>query len=484
MTADTEMVGLGVRALTSGAWGFAAAPLWVEDPKAWDAVVPVARDAVRQAQVLATAGMSRPVELAPEPVVVGTWGTPVKIDAFQVPVEEKLVMLKYWNALAANVGAEFWGYPNYLMFAREERTLATSEGTLSSQTLYESGGETCIGFAGQAFGGGSPTTSLRGIRLAGKGWEIFEEADVPNQFEGLREELERKKEVARHGRPLTVGRYTVVCDGATMASVVESTIGVATQLDRALGYEANASGTSQISDPLSMVGNLKLASELVTVKGNRSVPGQLATAKWDEEGVAPQLVTLVHEGVLSDFQITRDQATWLAPYYQRIGRPVRSNGCAGAHDALSVTMQHMPNLSLEPAGVKVEIPDLIGTVKDGIFIENASVGNMDFQSRTGVIANGGDPTFFMRKIRNGRLAEMVTNTSLVFDTVELWNHITAIGGPATGGTVSRTHNNPWAGGRGWGGLDKGEPRQLTSHSISAVAAVIGNQPFIDLNRKA
>ena len=44
-----------------------------------------------------------------------------------------------------------------------------------------------------------------------------------------------------------------------MASLVEQTFGVATQLDRALGYEANAGGTSYIDDPLGMVGHLQVA---------------------------------------------------------------------------------------------------------------------------------------------------------------------------------------------------------------------------------
>ena len=164
---------------------------------------------------------------------------------------------------------------------------------------------------------------------------------------------------------------------------------MATQLDRALGYEANAGGTSFMNDPLAMLGSFKTASPLVTIKSNRSAPMQLATVKWDDEGVVPSDTTLVKDGILHDFQTTREQAAWLAPYYSKSGRPVQSNGCAAAQSALAITMQHMPNLSLEPNPSQVKLDDLVANVKDGMQVEHGSLEQIDFQGRTGLVMCGG-----------------------------------------------------------------------------------------------
>lgn len=488
LSIDTEMVGLGVRALVNGAWGFAATPLWIGDVTAPEVAASVARDAVQLAK--ATSGGARPVELAPIAMSSGTWATPITIDPFRVSIEEKLMMLADWNNLVGKVGARFYGWPNYLHFVREERTLATTDGALLSQTIYETGAKTNVGI--EPFGSltsmAAALTSdvyltLRGLEISGKGWELFEEAQVPRQLESIGARFNQRASLERAARPGDIGQYTVVCNGATMASLTERTVGLATQLDRALGYEANAGGTSTLSDPLGLVGTFQVASSPVTITADRSGMGQLATVKWDDEGVIPQPTALVRHGVLTDFQTTREQAVWLAPYYARAGRSVRSNGHAAAQNALSVTMQHMPNLSLEPTPDSHTLLDLIEGVDDGFLIENAEVVHMDFQGRTGLLGYGENPEFSMRKIKHGRLGGKVTGLALMFDATELWKNVTAIGGPATQTTIGTTQYNmldvatP-------GPLQKGQPGQCTSHSVQAAAARIEKQSFTDPRRKA
>jgi TldD protein len=253
-------------------------------------------------------------------------------------------------------------------------------------------------------------------------------------------------------------------------------------LDRALGYEANAGGTSFIDDPLAMVGHYQVAAQPVTVTANRSAVAQLATVKWDDEGVEPESFTLVKDGVLTDFQTTREQATWLAPYYRQIGRPVRSHGCAGAEDALKITMQMMPNLSMEPSHEAVGLNDLVTPVKDGILIERGEVSSVDFQGRNGLLV--GD----MREIKNGKVGRKLRSGAVQFNTLDFWKHVLAVGGPST---VTTTSESQYSGrslayllGVIMDGALKGQPQQGTSYSSTAAAATIANQAIINPSRKA
>jgi TldD protein len=352
--------------------------------------------------------------------------------------------------------------------------VANSEGSLFTQTVYESGGKITVsdqsGFQ----------LPLLGLTPMGKGWELIIGADIPGQLAAASDRLAREKAARAMRKGAQVGRYTLVCDGMTMATLIERTLGIATQLDRALGYEANASGTSFLNDPLAMLGTLQVASPLVNITANRSAPGQLATVKWDDEGVVPEDFSLVHDGILVDYQTTREQAAWLAPYYQRRKVAVRSHGCAAAESALTIPMQHPPNLALTPASANVTLEDLIGNVENGILVTNGQVRNVDFQTRTGLILG----TMF--EIRNGRVRQLLEGGGLTYDTLEFWKHVSALGGSATQ-VVSASATYPYTPmfDRMTGMYPvKGEPPQRTSNSIQAVAATIANQTLINPMRKA
>ncbi|HXC25527.1 MAG TPA: TldD/PmbA family protein [Gemmatimonadaceae bacterium] len=461
-----EIVGVGVRALVDGYWGFVAAP-FVEQEE----IVQMARDAVGQAKANSN-GPPRTVELGRVPPVTGMWETPIRIDPFNISVEEKLDFFAYWKDCAKKVDIEYVqdGESSSAQFVRQERVVATSEGSTYSQTQWESAGLISIDLTAST-GGSAVGDDVPGLDMTGQGWELFLDANLPEKFLKVREMILQRAHLG--AKPATIGRYTLVCDGRTMASLLQMTLGVATQLDRALGYEANASGTSFIDDPLAMVGTYQVASPLVTVTANRSETTGLATVKWDDEGVTPRDTTLVKDGVLVDFQTTREQAAWLAPYYQRHDHPVRSNGYAASFDALSHPLQMMPNLALEPSSAPLSLNDLVADVKDGLLLEDCRAYDMDFQARSGLLGLGR-----MREIKNGRLGSFVGGGACLFDSVDLWKHLMALGGRATQGMRGV---NPWTmRDTAW---NKGQPPQATSNTVRAVAATILNQPFINPTRK-
>jgi TldD protein len=464
-----ETIGIGIRALVNGYWGFTATPGGeIAD------VEGLARAAVAQAHVNAQ-GPRRTVELGTVPPAIGHWTMPVAIDPFTVPIEEKLAMMRYWLSLrtGGSINAMFSNF----YFTRWEDLVATSEGALFTQTRYEGGASIVANNPNRGRPGS--TLPILGVMPQAKGWELLLDADIPGQLAGMNARFAQKNQDEGNAKPAQVGRYTLVCDGATMASLTDRTLGIATQLDRALGYEANASGTSFLNDPLAMLGAFQVGSPLVTMTANRSAPGQLATVKWDTEGVEPHDFPLIKAGVLADYQTTREQAAWLAPYYQKSGTPVRSRGCAAVESALSIPMQHAPNLALAHSSENVDLDALIASVSTGVLIRDGHA-SCDFMARSGTLSGT------MYEIRNGRVGRLLTGGAISFDTLGLWKNISALGGKSTLGMSTTTR---WPYETVYLQVTKqypvkGQPPQLPSYTTQAPATTITKQAIINLSRKA
>jgi TldD protein len=346
-------------------------------------------------------------------------------------------------------------------FVRQLRVFASSDGASWTQTTYTSNAGFSIGyrseFSAKLGPGGSSADFLS---YAGRGWEHVAESGIIDAIPQLVVEAE----LSRHIVPVDVGRYDMVFSAAAMATLLDQTLAPATELDRAMGYEANADGTSYLSEPLEMLGTHQVGASLLNVSANRSMEGGAATVKWDDEGVEPEEFALVRDGVLVDFQTTREHSAWLAPYYGRIGRPVRSHGCAAAESALDVTTQHAPNFVMSPGAERVSFEDMVAGTKKGIAVLSLSA-SMDQQSLNGHGIGA------MREINDGKLGRFIRGGALVFRAPELWKSLVAIGGPGTSLV------------RGFA-RGKGQPRQTTMHSVSAVPAKATQVGIIDATRKA
>jgi TldD protein len=454
---ESETFGLGVRVLVDGFWGFAASPYWQADE-----AVRLARVAVAQAGANAHGQFHR-IDWAPIPVANGSWATPISVDPFLLPLEEKMDLMTFWRSLAAERYRKFSGGYE-ANFLRKECAVATTDGAYFTQTLYESSGKFGFGretiYGQQKFG----HTSVSGVDRTAAGWELFTEADIPSQIPNLYEQADPNISELPV-KPGDIGRYDVVFDAQSLGALMEKTIGTATQLDRALGYEANAGGTSYLGPhPLALLGTYEVGSSLLKVTANRSMHRGVGTVKWDDEGVVPEDFTLVDHGVLVDYQTMREQAPLLAPYYQKIGTPVRSHGCAAADSALSITMQHTPNLVLEPQSNGGSFDDLVKDTKKGLAVMEAGI-QTDFQQRNG-FGQGQ-----LREIVNGKLGSVVAGLGFLFNTTELWNNLVALGGPGTAVQYASDDR-------------KGEPSQSTPHSVRSVPGKVTNVTFINPRRKA
>ena len=449
---ETEELGVAVRALFNGYWGFAAGPYWEPDD-----VVQLARDAVAQAKAYAL-GTARAVDWTAIPAATGSWSTPVRHDPFTVAIEEKIEFAAAWMTLVNQFDRHTRG-DCVMNFRRQERAVATTDGTYITQTIYATGGGYTMSFNEPGERQRVVRASARGLEDTGAGWEVFLDAKLEDQLPAMFADTQDQLS-GRQTKPGDIGRYTVVFDAASMASILAYTLGSASQVDRVMGYEANAGGVSYLgTDALAALGTM-VASPLVTVTADRTLARGLSTVRWDGEGVPAVPYPLVSDGVLVDYQTTREQAGWLAPWYQKHGRPVASRGCAEAESALYTTMQHMPNLVLQPGRDHASFDDLVAGTTRGIAIIGAGVG-MNIDGGQGIISSAKR----VREIVNGKLGADLTGIMAIFGSRDLWKHVVAVGGAASAEQVPL-------------GAGKGEPSQHMAFSVRAVPARVANVAFI------
>lgn len=450
---DGEQMVVGMRALVNGYWGFASGPVWSPDEMAR-----LGREAVHQAKTNSL-GKSRVVELAPAPVVTdGHWVMPVKFDPFETSPFEIVDHLQSLGIFAARTPGARVGR-NDCTFVVQEKAFASTPGSYCTQRLYTSQGTLRLELKK---GEQKHELGLDLLTPAGLGWELY--TDQPLR-EAIRQKIaEIQEDMALPVKPVEVGRYDTVFDARSMSSLLDETLGRATELDRALGYEANAGGTSYLNDPFAMVGSYQAGSPLLTMTANRSTPGGAATVQWDDEGIAPDEFTVVKDGVLTDFQTTRESAGWLADYYVKQGTPVRSHGCANAPSALEVPLQHAPNLVLVPGREALDFDAAVAGIANGIAVKEVGL-DMDFQSSSGL------GTGRAYEIKQGKRVARLSSAGLLFRAPELWKGLRALGGPQS---VRRFGMQ----------ASKGEPAQKTHHSVTAPPAVYEQLTFVDVSRKA
>ncbi len=414
--ADDETMGVGIRVIAGGAWGFAATGTLTDAE-----IDRTARQAVAQAKANA-AGRSQPLTLAPTEVHRdATWSSPVEVDPFGVAIEDKVDLLLRANAAALGVtGARF--VTSSVSFLREDKLFASTEGTVTTQTSYRSSptvNVTAVSSDGSDF----QTRLSTDIDARAAGWEHIVRSDLPRHAVRWAEDAVRKLSA----KPVDPGLYDLVLLPTNLFLTIHESIAHPTELDRIFGYEANYAGTSFIHPIEKFLGQFRYGPPLMNIQGERSTPGSLSTVGYDDEGVRPRDYLIVKEGILWDLQTTREQAPWLSAWYKQRGEPVRSHGCSYAQSWADVQFQRMPNVNLLPHPERdVTLEELIGGVKQGILIDGRGSYSIDQQRYN---AQFGGQVF--HEIRNGKVGAMLKDVAYQMRTPEFWNAMDLIGGKST-----------------------------------------------------
>jgi TldD protein len=426
--ADSESYGIGIRTLVNGSWGFAATSNMTSQ-----GVVKTAREAARIARAAKTV-QKRPVELAQTPVVKGTWMTPVTRDPLEVPIEEKVALLFATNEAAMKVpGVRFVNSGMQLL--REVKTYVNSEGTQTTQTFIRVG----PGFSATAIGQGGFQQYTEELAPRGSGWEYITSLDMPGNAAKWGA-LAVEKLSAKSVEP---GRYDLILDPTNLWLTIHESIGHPTELDRAMGYEANYAGTSFVAPPEKQIAKLKYGTEIMNIQGDRTQEGSLARVAWDDEGVAADKWLIIQKGIFKDYQTTREQAAWIS----KLTGVKKSHGCSFADSWDSVQFQRMPNVSLLPGDKDIGLADIISATDRGIVIKNRGSWSIDHQ-RYNFQFSG--QVFY--EVKGGKITGMLKDVAYQANTPVFWNSMDMIGGK----------NSYWLGGSFGDG--KGEPAQ--SNSVS------------------
>jgi TldD protein len=402
--ADSQTLGLSVRVVHEGVWGFAA-----------DIALTPEVAARLAERAVATAVVAKPlsphlVELADEPVHRDArWVSAYDVDPFAVEEADRQGrLLELSERLLAAPGVTHSSAT--LGYVQENKFFANLAGTTTLQQRVRIQPQLTavhVGEHGFATMRTLAPPAGRGWEyLTGTGWDLDAEvAALP----GL---------LAEHVAAPSVeaGRYDLVIDPSNLFLTIHESIGHATELDRALGYEAAYAGTSFAT--FDQLGRLHYGSEAMDVTGDRTVEHGLATIGYDDEGVQAQSFDLIRGGTLVGYQLNRQMAA-----EKQLGR---SNGCAFADSPGHIPMQRMPNVSLQPAADGPSTEELVAGVERGIYVVGDKSWSIDMQ-RYNFQFTG--QRFF--RIENGLLVGQVKDVAYQATTTDFWRSMEAVGGPQT-----------------------------------------------------
>ncbi len=400
----SENWSFGLRVLRRGSWGFCGIPS-------------LTQEAIRRAveTALANARAVEPIqgvsiELEALPVVEDRWELSLGIDPFATPTHKKAEFLLAANAAARDAGADFC--TSHFTAAREERLFANSRGSRVWQSRTRVWPEFEIAVVDKASGRFATRDSLIAPRAAG--WDYVEAC-------GFLEEARRGAEEARqklYAKPVTPGKRDLVIEPSNLFLTIHETVGHSTELDRALGWEANFAGTTFVKP--NRLGDLRFGSELMTIFADRRQEGGLATIGYDDDGAPASFAdfNIVEKGVFKNFQMAIGQAHYL-------GLPM-TNGCAYADDLCAFPLQRMPNISLKPNKRACSRDDLIAGVEDGLYVVGAGSWSIDQQRDN---FQFGGQIFY--EIKNGKLGEMVQGAAYQGRTLDFWSGLDGLGDAST-----------------------------------------------------
>ncbi len=277
---DAEDIGFAVRVILDGAWG---SPRGVVLGTAVGDRCGRGGGAHRTGRLrddLASRSSSRRSRCT----TTSTWVSAYEIDPLSVPLAEKVALLADWSArlLAGRRASTTAAWCSV-------RSWRTSSTPTSAAPRRPSNGSGSSRRSRRTAPTRSRASSTRCGRIAAARRARL---GVPRRRLRLGRRARRAARPARARscwRPsVEAGRYDLVIHPSNLWLTIHESIGHATELDRALGYEANYAGTSFAT--LDKLGSLQYGSPVMHVTGDRTVEHGLSTIGYDDEGVADPAV--------------------------------------------------------------------------------------------------------------------------------------------------------------------------------------------------
>ena len=417
--ASGESFGAGVRVLANGTWGFAATNVVTET-----GLAKAAQLAVQIAKANAKVQKEK-VQLAPQRGYGEvTWRTPIKQNAFEVPVAQKVELLLAANARATDNGASFVN--SSLFQINEQKYFASTDGSYIDQDVHRIWPTFSVTGIDRASGKFRTRDALSAPMGLGYDYLSPQAADkIPgasgtgligyrNSYDMLEDAALAAKQVKEKltAKSVTAGKYDLVLEPNHLGLTIHESVGHPLELDRVLGYEANYAGTSFATLEWKAK-QIPYGSKLVNIVADKLQPGSLGAVGYDDEGVQTKRWDLIKEGQLVNYEKIRDQA--------HIVGQTESDGCCYADSWDAVQFQRMPNVSLQPGKAKLSVDEMIKNVDKGIYIAGRGSYSIDQQRYN--FQFGGQVFYAIEK---GQITGMIEDVAYQANTQEFWNSCAAI----------------------------------------------------------
>ena len=387
--------GVGIRIYVNGAMGFAAA----SDMDNLAETVQLAYDTA-----LASAGLLRSkAVLSPKKSVDASYCTQISIDPFEIPMPDKLDVLKACGIAMGHVKG-ISGYEAFMDFRREDVIFTDMEGSYITQTFYQSGGG--VGAWAQS----ETDTQKRSYgNILRAGYEAVRELNLPAHSEAIATEAVSLSQA----EDCPGGEYDIILMPNQLYLQIHESVGHPTELDRVLGSEAAFAGASFLS-PDDIESSIKYGSEHVTIvadatdtMGDRG----LGTFGYDDEGVPAQCVTLIDRGIFKNFQSSRDNASV-------IGQTSHGMGIADGWNNLPIV--RMTNINLQPGSYTLD--QMISEFSYGFLLEKNKSWSIDDKRINFQFA-----CEIAREIKDGKLTgKIFKNPIYMGKTTEFWGSCDAV----------------------------------------------------------
>jgi TldD protein len=397
---DSDSYGIGIRVIKNGTWGFAATRSVTEAE---------AKHAVDSALGIASANAklrSEPLELTPITAITAEWATPIKKNPFDISFKDRAQFLLSVHdiALKTNVSGNKIFVDSNLEAVREEKFFASSDGSRIWQEITRMNPYSSLTVSDKTSGQFASRALF--VSPQGRGFEYVEDYPYNKEIEVAASEAHEKITA----KSVEAGKYDLILHPTHLWLTIHESIGHPTELDRALGFEANFAGTSFCTPDT--LGD-RYASDEVTVVADRTQEGALATVGYDDDGVPTTEYPIVKDGKFVAFQTTRE----VAPL---VGDKV-SHAESYAQGWWNVPFQRMPNVSLRPGDKPLSLEKLISMTDRGILIKGNSSYSIDQQRYnfqfTGQVAYA---------IENGQLKHMLRDVAYQSKTPEFWKSCDAV----------------------------------------------------------
>lgn len=377
--------GIGIRVIKDFAWGFASVADFDNDLAfgALDVAVSMAEASSARSEEAQVAHIT-PVEHREQAIV--------EIDPRSVPFERKMAALEGYEQTALRAAGDRLSNSMINYSDRVEReTICNTFGTFIEKESIRT-----IVYALVVVKDGPVLQRARSRAGEPIGFELIEKTSA-EEFAAKTAELAVSLLSAS---PPPAGKFPVIFHPSITGLLTHEAIGHNAEADHVLN------GTSIIEGKL----GTKIASDLVTIIDDSTIPGKWGSFNYDSEGTPGARRVLIENGVLKGYMHSLETAA-------RMG--VAPNGSARAQGYHNRPIIRMSNTFVERG--KSTFEDLLCGIDEGVYLKGGEYGYV-LCERGQFTCHAGEAYM----IRNGQLAEHLRDVSVTGMTLETLANIDAV----------------------------------------------------------